>query len=258
VSGERKGPQSLLVSTKDLSRHEMKDTLARIKNLLWMLTRTVQTERQMIPSWTAFGILTRDFVTILKDTISYLPTINAPATDMSTVQEILVRSEAIRDASGLIMLSSFLNRHYMQRLQRCCGNTRKYMTLGTFHTIMNVLAIVGKRFQDAGLGDFCIESGILAQGSMAGVFESKSYKKGVRIYKLVLKALLRMIWQCFLPWVKDNHPEMEHADEKLEDLVTSFHDDTGQATFESLMEQPVVTNIFHLWNDFLNYLRQDN
>ena len=35
---------------------------------------------------------------------------------------------------------------------------------------MTVLAIVGKRFQDAGLGDLCVESGILAGGSVAGVF----------------------------------------------------------------------------------------
>jgi hypothetical protein len=46
VSGERKGSQSLLVSTNDMGQHEMKATLARKKHLLWMLTRTVQTECQ--------------------------------------------------------------------------------------------------------------------------------------------------------------------------------------------------------------------
>ncbi|KAL8580645.1 hypothetical protein ACOMHN_043461 [Nucella lapillus] len=53
----------------------------------------------------------------------------------------------------------------------------------------------GKRFQDAGLGDLCVESGILAGGSVAGVFEGKAYKRGVRVHKCVLEALLRMIWQ---------------------------------------------------------------
>ncbi|KAL8624537.1 hypothetical protein ACOMHN_005839 [Nucella lapillus] len=51
----------------------------------------------------------------------------------------------------------------------------------------------GKRFQDAGLGDLCVESGILAGGSVAGVFEGKAYKRGVRVHKCVLEALLCMI-----------------------------------------------------------------
>ena len=33
---------------------------------------------------------------------------------------------------------------------------------GVFHTICTLLAIVGKRFQDAGLRDLCIESGVTA------------------------------------------------------------------------------------------------
>ncbi|KAL8619632.1 hypothetical protein ACOMHN_019687 [Nucella lapillus] len=116
----------------------------------------------------------------------------------------------------------------------------------------------GKRFQDAGLGDLCVESGILAGGSVAGVFEGKAYKRGVRVHKCVLEALLRMIWQCFLPWVKDNHPDKLEAVNQLQDLVVNFHDDVGQAAFESLLQQSVVTYVLHLWNDFLNYLRHDN
>ena len=32
-----------------------------------------------------------------------------------------------------------------------------FFRMGTFHTIMNVLGIIGKRFQDAGIKDICIE-----------------------------------------------------------------------------------------------------
>ena len=119
---------------------------------------------------------------------------------------------------------------------------------------MTVLAIVGKRFQDAGLSDLCIKSGILAGGSVAGVFEGKAYKRVVRVHKCGLEALLCMIWQCFLPWVKDNHPDELEALNQLQDLVVNFHDDVGQAAFESLLQQSVVTYVLPLWNDFLNYL----
>ena len=36
--------------------------------------------------------------------------------------------------------------------------------LGVFHTICTLLAIVGKRFQNAGLRDLCIASGVIADG----------------------------------------------------------------------------------------------
>ena len=38
-----------------------------------------------------------------------------------------------------------------------------------FHTICTFLAAIGKRFQDAGLRDVCVESEVIADGSAAGV-----------------------------------------------------------------------------------------
>ena len=45
------------------------------------------------------------------------------------------------------------------------------LRLGTFQPIFNLLSIIGKRFQDAGLHDTCTESGIMAEGSVSGVLE---------------------------------------------------------------------------------------
>ncbi len=45
--------------------------------------------------------------------------------------------------------------------------------LSRFHTIMTLLAIIGNRFQDVGLRDICIESGLIVQGSLSGVVEGK-------------------------------------------------------------------------------------
>ncbi|KAL8611826.1 hypothetical protein ACOMHN_041288 [Nucella lapillus] len=123
---------------------------------------------------------------------------------------------------------------------------------------MNVLAIVGKRFQDAGLSDLCIESGLLAKGSVAGVFDGRVYKRGVRVHKSILEALICMIWQCFIPWLKDNYHDKLTDVNELEDLVENFHDDVQQATIESLLDQTQVTDVFHLWNEFLHHLRHTN
>jgi len=45
------------------------------------------------------------------------------------------------------------------------------LRLETFHAIFNLLSIIGKRFQDAGLRDICNESGIIAECSVSGVLE---------------------------------------------------------------------------------------
>jgi hypothetical protein len=43
-------------------------------------------------SWTGFNILSRDEVTVVEDIVGYVLTINAPATQMSTVKEVLNQS----------------------------------------------------------------------------------------------------------------------------------------------------------------------
>ena len=55
------------------------------KNALWMLSRQRDTENQDIPSWTGFNITTRDKVSVSRDVVQYLPTINAPATESPTI-----------------------------------------------------------------------------------------------------------------------------------------------------------------------------
>ena len=73
--------------------------------------------------------------------------------------------------------------------------------LGVFHTICTLLAIVGKRFQDAGLRDLCIESGVIADGSICEVMGGRKYSRAVRLHKLVYKALIRLAWKGFLSWL---------------------------------------------------------
>ena len=80
--------------------------------------------------------------------------------------------------------------------------------------------------------DLCIESGILAEGSVTKVLEGKNYKRAVRTHKCILEALMRMIWQGFIPRTTDKHADMLPVVRELEDLIGDFHEDVGQVTFE--------------------------
>ena len=75
-----------------------------------------------------------------------------------------------------------------KKLLKLHGNIQKYPKyakiihkMGVFHTIYKILSIFGKRFQDAGLHDLCIES----EGSVNSILEDE--------------ALIRQAWQEFIP-----------------------------------------------------------
>ncbi|KAK7143952.1 hypothetical protein R3I93_014956 [Phoxinus phoxinus] len=89
VAGARVGPQPL--PTREHCIQETKEAalLARKKPIVWALARQIDPENQTIPSWTGFNISTRDQESISQDIVGYLPTINSPATELSTVFEIL-------------------------------------------------------------------------------------------------------------------------------------------------------------------------
>jgi len=87
-AGERCGPRPRgyveVISWKDE---------AWKKDLLWILVRLHAEETQTIPSW--------NDEEVVKDRVGYLPTINAPATDKSTVYQILTKSVQIQRSLNL-------------------------------------------------------------------------------------------------------------------------------------------------------------
>jgi len=262
VSGERVGPQPLQ-TLDDTAECQLQAQTARKKDLLWILIRLVNTKEQTVPAWTGFNVMTREKEPVQEDVVGYLPTINAPATEMATVQEILIQSDFIRTSLNLdSIVVVFDQALYAKAAEIVWKHKDKYkavvLRLGAFHTIMVVLSILGKRFEDTGLRDLCIESGIVAEGSVTKVFEGKLYKRGVRTHKCILEALMRMIWQCFIPRLRDNHTDVLALVRELEDKLSDFPEDIRQDTFNSLLEDSSLNQIFQAWEEFLQHLRHEN
>ena len=76
------------------------------------------------------------------------------------------------------------------------------LRMGAFHTIGTLLSILGKRFQDAGLRDICIESGVIAEGSVSGVLDGRRYHRVVRFHKLMYGDLQGLAWNGFQSWIE--------------------------------------------------------
>ncbi|KAE8291515.1 hypothetical protein D5F01_LYC08865 [Larimichthys crocea] len=75
------------------------------KNFIWLLCRLHSATNQSVPSWTGYNILASNSVDVIPSVVSYLPTINAPATQMATVHEILLQSEKIMNSLHISNMS---------------------------------------------------------------------------------------------------------------------------------------------------------
>ena len=65
------------------------EDFVEVTYLLWVLVRLHADAKQKVSGWTGFNISVRNKVEFRQDSVMYLPTINAPTTNMSTVHEVL-------------------------------------------------------------------------------------------------------------------------------------------------------------------------
>lgn len=256
-AGKRVGPSATLSLNVDADKQVQN---GRIKNLIWLLTWMSNPEDQTIASWTGFNILIRSNINVVQDTVSYLPTINAPSTEMSTVYEVLTQSLNIMETLGLKGIVCVFDQALYAKAAEIIWKHDKFqniiLRMGTFHTICNFLSIMGKRFQDAGLRDICVESGLIAEGSITTVMEGRKYNRAVRLHKIVYEAMMRLAWKGFLPWLQDNHrAEVSYLDDALKS-ITMFHDDVSQASFTTLLDDVTCTHLLQLFQEYLGSLRK--
>ena len=263
IAGERVGPQ-VLHASDDTNNFHKEAEKARKKDLVWLAARRTDAEdHQRVPSWTGFNIATRSEEPVFKDVVAYLPTINVPATELTTVNEILRQSEDIRRRLNLQEVVVVMDQAlYAKACEVTWKNRDVYdyiiLRLGTFHTICNLLSIIGKRFQDAGLRDICIEFGILAEGSVSSVIEGKMYNRAVRVHKYIYEALLRLIWKQLIPWVSANHANKVCDVRLVEAEVDGMAEALSQEQLDTILGSHSLLQVYQLWDQYLQYLRTEN
>jgi hypothetical protein len=167
------------------------------------MTRLLDTSDQTVSSWTGFNN---------EDNIGYLLTINTPATDMSTVQEILQSALKIKSSLQLDNIALVCDQALFAKATEIAWKHpnlygKIVLMMGNFHTICNFMSSSGKLFGDAGLHDLAVESGVIAEGSINKVLEGKQYNRAVRLHKLTYEALMRLVWKGFQEWLVSDHPD---------------------------------------------------
>ena len=69
---------------------------------MWLEVRKLESHPLLLlPGWTRFNIKVRDRVVVVESTISYLDTIDSPATDLKTAYEVLSQGCEIKEQMQL-------------------------------------------------------------------------------------------------------------------------------------------------------------
>ena len=182
---------------------------------------------------------------------------------MKTVKEIPCKSDEIRKVLNLkeivfVMYQVLYAKAAEIKLQH--PNTYSFiiLRLGTFRTICNLMIIIGKHFEVTVLKDLCIESGVIAEGSIQNVFTGKIYIRGVRVHKSIYEALVRLAWKRFALWVNEVHPNKLPAVRALEEQMAEVANDITQQALDGILQSTALGDVHRLWDAFLDHLRSSN
>ena len=182
---------------------------------------------------------------------------------MSTVLEILNHALKIMKALQLQEIVCVFDQALYAKASEVVWKhserfTQVVLMMGGFHTICNLLSIIGIRFGDAGLRDLAVESGVIAEGSIDNVLQGKQYARGVRLHKITYEALMRLAWQSFSTYLQDNQPDDIPAVNDTTRLLQLLCDNTNQEQQEAILQHPSFIKASQLFQEHLDRLRSSS
>jgi len=260
-TGKREGPGSKTVAEE---YHALPQKSIHRKDLIWILLRQMHPENQIIPGWTGINIIMRQDQTVHQHNIGYLNPINFPATSMATAAEILNRSMKVKESLHLQEVVLVFDQALYSKVAEVlwkhrCQYPGVILRLGSFHMVCNFLGILGKRFEDAGLRDLCIEAGIVAEGSVTSVMAGRQYNRSLRTHKYIYEALFRLLWAGFLLWLKEQQPTQMNQIDQLLELLSDLLDTSRQSSkYEETLNHELFLQMLEHFEKYCEHLRHTN
>ena len=118
--------------------------------------------------------------------------------------------------------------------------------------------MIGKSFQDAGLRDVCVESGVIADGSAASVLECRGYNRAIQLHKIMFEALNRLAWDGFPQWIEERHKDKTPRVDELMKGLKQLNDSACELDFKDVMRSPLFLEVMQLFLLQSHHLRQGN
>ena len=233
--GKREGPGELqLVQNLGVSScYRDKAKEMALCYLVWIEVRKLETHPLLLtPGWTGCNIKVRDRVVVVESTISYLDTIDSPATDLKTAYEVLSRGCEIKNRLQLSAFVCVFDQAFYAKVMEVYWKHKELfdgivIMMGGFHLLLMLLGVIGSRFGDAGLRELAVQSDVVAEGSVDKSLNGKQYNRAVRLHKCVYEALMRLLLKEFessvqsLPILNLEQLKLELNQEEFERVLSS-------------------------------------
>ena len=199
----RKGPDMELPIVHQ-SHDNMTALLQGLKvYLIWAFCRKASsTDKQQVPALGGFisatGLPPRELTTI-----DFYPSITEPITQDNVVKELLRQCEkATQEVGQLYTITTFDLGVVMKAMPLIWSRPTAYknhiILIGTFHTIMNYLNMLGHKMAGSGYSEIIIEANLTTSGCLKGVLNGKAYSKSLWCLKVVSEALERLLFAAYI------------------------------------------------------------
>ena len=233
----------------------------KIMDLTWSLLRSSPSilfddnlpvrnpDQQHIPGWRGFNAEVSQ-VKASQTAVGYCPMIPASSTEYSTIYTVMKQvnnmMEVLDQRNSVITfdLAMYMKAKEVHwRFPEEFKNT--VIRMGGFHIALNFLAVIGKRFRDSGLEDLLVESGMYGGNTASASLKGKSYNRGVRAHKVVMEAMLRLLWHSFAKWMFQKEKASQESITGVdEDRITSYYHTCQEAVIGKSKE--ALHGQFHL------------
>ena len=235
-----------------LNVHQQEREISHIIDTIWVIVRSQASKsfvQQTIPNWTGFNYLMCENECESFHRIGYLPAINQSPTSHDTVLELLIQSKLKAEKLGLAETDVVLDMAIYSKAVEILMNPKYVdlkrfivLRLGAFHIMCIYIAVIGKRFGDAGLRDIVVESNILGESSVDKMLKGKHYNNAMRVLKYLFDAIKRQSIDSYEEWIKErsvttNHRYAELLEStELQNVVRSPGQNTLQTIYETHSE----------------------
>eukprot|EP00794_Sanderia_malayensis_P010526 gene10526-11631_t len=217
ISKKRENPSHLTTSVIPVQNEP--NELSCLINFLWVVVRQ---KSETISMWTGFNYLIETNEDIQTHQITYLPAINESPTKLDVVLEALIQSKLKAEELGLSETDVVFDQAIFAKAVEVVLNPvyielKKSIVLrmGAFHTALTLLAVIGKRFGDAGLRDWIVEAGLLGEGSVDKVIKGKHYNRAVHVLKYLYVPLVGMQIDKMKEFMEESGHPLRHLHQLL-------------------------------------------
>ena len=202
---------------------------AKKGDLVWKLCR--KKDNTSLPAWSGFNTMVSQ-TNVAVAHVRYLPFINAPPSNFSTVYTAILRLICIAKSQAQPHILVTADLAIYSKAQQIIWSKPELqesvtMRLGGMHLIMSFIGSIGKLFGDGGLLDILTSSNVYATGTARMLLQGKHFAKGMRGVKIAHEALTHLYLSAAesyanendLPWIND---EFHILSKKLQKGMQSY------------------------------------